>query len=300
MMCHKKSKFLFFTPELAVVLCFCLGLFTGCSSVGSFDSSGVNGKNFEELEPSSFIPDCSPEELSWQKINSFAEYFSFENAEIPLRWHLVKISLDSPKVKIVAFPSKKTELNRGITGKKFAKDSGCFVSVNTTPFEGKFLSSRKIVGIHKVQNVVFSWPVPRYAALVLKTRPDGSLKAFVCNQGEEERLQEGDFAFGGFFTILKHGEPVEFSYSSRNSRSAAGVSSDGKTLFLLAVEGEKLGKSRGLSYGECARIMLFAGAADSLQFDGGGSVSLFIEEKNVLSCRNFRKCGAFFGLVMED
>lgn len=277
-----------------------LCLFAGCSSVGGFAGSGGSGNGFEEAELSAFIPDCAPGEIPWKKINSFAECFSFESRELPVRWHLVKVSLDSPGLKIAAFPSKMSEVNSGTTGKKFAGDSGCFVSVNTTPFKGKFLSSRKLVGIHKVQDEIFSRPVPGYAALVFKTQPDGSLRAFACSQSEEKILADGDFAFGGFFTILKDGQPVEFSYSSRNSRTAAGISSDGKKLFLLAVEGERRKKSRGLSYGECAGIMLFAGAADSIQFDGGGSTSLFIEGKNALSYRSFRKCGAFFGLYAED
>jgi len=108
-------------------------------------------------------------------------------------------------------------------------------------------------------------------------------------------IEDFDYVFGGFFEILKNNEEVEFSYSSRNSRTAAGISSDGKTLFLLVVEGERKNLSRGLSYGECAKILKSAGSADGLEFDGGSSSSLFVDGKNVLLYRNFRKCAAFFG-----
>ena len=110
-----------------------------------------------------------------------------------------------------------------------------------------------------------------------------------------DNIEDFDYVFGGFFEILKDDKEVEFSYSSRNSRTAAGISSDGKTLFLLVVEGERKNLSRGLSYGECAKILKSAGSSDALEFDGGSSSSLFIEGKNVLLYRNFRKCAAFFG-----
>ena len=47
-------------------------------------------------------------------------------------------------------------------------------------------------------------------------------------------IEDFNYVFGGFFEILKDDEEVEFSYSSRNSRTAAGISSDGKTLTIAA------------------------------------------------------------------
>ena len=74
-----------------------------------------------------------------------------------------------------------------------------------------------------------------------------------------------------------------------------GVSKDGKTLYLLVVEGEKQKYSRGLSFQECADIFIRLGADNALQMDGGGSASLFINGENVLSYRKFRKNAAFAG-----
>ena len=274
----KKTYFILF----CAVFCF----FTGCSSLSS-----LKNEAFSELDESSYIP----EKIEWKKINSLSEYFLFENKNVPLRYHLVKIDLSSQSLKISAYPLKKNELGKGASATSFAKKSGSFVSINTSPFKGRFFSKRKIVGIHKIREQILSEENGRYSALGFKTEKDGSLKAFVANQNELNSIEDFNYVFGGFFEILKDDEEIEFSYSSRNSRTAAGISSDGKTLFLLVVEGERKNLSRGLSYGECAKILKSAGSADALEFDGGSSSSLFIDGKNVLLNRNFRKCAAFFG-----
>jgi len=274
----KKTYFFLF----CAVFCF----FTGCSSLSS-----LKNEPFVELDESSYIP----EKIEWKKINSLSEYFLFENKNVPLRYHLVKIDLSLQNLKISAYPFRKNELGKGISAASFAKKSGSFVSVNTTPFNGRFFSKRKIVGIHKIQKQIFSEKNGRYSALGLKTERDGTLKAFVANQNELKSIEDFDYVFGGFFEILKNSEEIEFLYSSRNSRTAAGISSDGKTLFLLVVEGERKVLSLGLSYGECAKILKFAGSADGLEFDGGSSSSLFVDGKNVLLYPNFSKCAAFLG-----
>ena len=268
------------------LFCAAFCFFTGCSSLSS-----LKNEPFVELDESSYIP----EKIEWKKINSFSEYFLFENKKVPLRYHLVKVELSPQNLKISAYPSKKNELEKGISAASFAKKSGSFVSINTAPFKGRFFSKRKIVGIYKIQGRVFSEKNGRYSALGFKTEKDGSLKAFIANQNELNSIEEFDYIFGGFFEILKNNEEIEFLYSSRNSRTAAGISSDGKTLFLLVVEGERIFLSKGLSYGECAKILKFAGSADGLEFDGGSSSSLFVNGKNMLLYRNFTKCAAFFG-----
>ena len=74
---------------------------------------------------------------------------------------------------------------------------------------------------------------------------------------------------------------------------------DGKTLFLLCAEGERKGKSVGLSYQDSSDILLAAGAKDAIQMDGGGSTSLFVNGKNFLSYPSIRKNAVFIGFSMK-
>ena len=46
--------------------------------------------------------------------------------------------------------------------------------------------------------------------------------------------------------------------------------------------------SEGLSYPECARVLAAMGADDAMEFDGGGSSSLFIGGKNMLAYPSLR------------
>ncbi|HHY37027.1 MAG TPA: phosphodiester glycosidase family protein [Firmicutes bacterium] len=132
----------------------------------------------------------------------------------------------------------------------------------------------------------------------------------VSETGEQE-IPEGGFALvaGGaaadYFRTLRPGDPIEFSYTTvpdwrnylaalggggillqdgrivtdghqvegRHPRSAAGVSADGKTLYLVAVDGRQ-DESRGLEQGELALLLLELGAYNAINLDGGGSTTL--------------------------
>lgn len=271
--------------SLAVLISFACG----CSLVRIYDEP------FVAADYSSYVP----EKIEWKEVNGCCGYYLFEDSAIPLRWHCVKVDLSYPGLQITAFPSAEEDIGKGSTAKRFARKSGSFVSINTSPFAGKFLARRTIVGAHKAGGKVFAAAEPRYSALLFKREDDGTLRGFIEQNQDDAEIEKYDYAFGGFFTILKNGEKTYFTFESRNSRTAAGLSADGKTLFLLVVEGERPFKSKGLSYPECADIMASLGAADCLEMDGGGSSSLFINGKNMLYYRTIRHDAAFLGFKKE-
>jgi exopolysaccharide biosynthesis protein len=80
---------------------------------------------------------------------------------------------------------------------------------------------------------------------------------------------------GGFFTVLRDGSITENAQQgqARHPRSAAGLSRDGSTLYLLVVDGRQFG-SIGATEAELAAILNRLGACDGLNFDGGGSTAL--------------------------
>lgn len=57
----------------------------------------------------------------------------------------------------------------------------------------------------------------------------------------------------------------------RHPRTAAGVSRDGETLYLLVVDGRREGWSDGATLPEMADLMIELGAYDAVNLDGGGS-----------------------------
>lgn len=269
--------------------------------------------DFEEAPcPASYIP--SETQLFWQKINNegWAEYFSFENKEYPIKYHCVKIKLDHEGLSIITYPSSekdfiktdknKTDFFTGITAKKFSKKFMPEVSINTSPFglQSKKLkkiallsSKRKIIGLHLANREEISAPIKKYGAIAFKKTDSGWQGKIIKSQ--LENIEDYDFAFGGFFQILSGWKKEEFPRKSRDSRTALGLSEDGKMLYILVVEGEKKSQSAGLSYQECSDIMISLGASDAIQMDGGGSSSLYIAGKNMLSYNTNRICGVYLG-----
>ena len=139
-------------------------------------------------------------------------------------------------------------------------------------------------------------PVERYCALTFFQNEDESWRAEIFDNQMEIIEHNPDFAFGGFYTILRDYEILSFPANNYDSRSGCGISEDGQKIFLLAVEGEKQNQSIGLSYPACAEIFLALGCKDAMQFDGGGTTCLFVGGRNKLSYRPFRKSPAFFGV----
>ena len=285
---------------LAAALCAFLLVLTACASAGSGRGHAViSADSYIQVEKSLYVPEV--ENIEWKRFYSGAEYFFFENKDFPVRYHCVKIDLSDPSVKISAFPSSKDEFHKkkgkttefftGIRAGKLAKKTGSEIIVNTTPFAGKsgtwnltakLTSTRKIVGVHIVEKQLISKPIERYAALLIN-KTDRGFEARIVASQKENAFENCDFAFGGFFEILKDYKKSSFDWISHDSRTAIGITEDKKTLFLLVVEGEFQSKSKGLSYPECADIMLALGARDALEMDGGGSSALFISGKNMLS-----------------
>lgn len=69
--------------------------------------------------------------------------------------------------------------------------------------------------------------------------------------------------------------------SSRHPRSAVGIGPEGGDIYLVAVEGRS-DQSRGASLEELARLLLSLGAAEAMAFDGGRSVSMYVDGREVV------------------
>ena len=251
-------------------LCF-LFLFLGCVS-----RPAISAEDEALLYP---VETYVPETFEWEEVCPGVSRFDFENADIPLIYHAVKIDLNNPELTVTCTQWERTS--------DFAARENCLVAINATPF-GK---DGQLVGIHKEKGNIISHSNSRYAAIAFG--PDG-VKIFESQRDEE--FEAFDFTFGGFWVVLKNGEVVEAFVRRCDSRSGAGISADGKTLFLLVVEGERAARSIGLSYPQCGEIFRAMGCSDALEFDGGGSSDLCINGRSLLSYKVRRVQGNSFGV----
>jgi hypothetical protein len=160
----------------------------------------------------------------------------------------------------------------------FVRDNGLLAGINTVPFDPSSAregEERRVAGIAISGGALIAPPIARYDALVFYR--DGG--AAIVNQGEfgESPSPEILHAVGGFHRILREGElterALEKAEGPRYARSAAGLSRDGRTLYLIVINGGFPG-SKGATEAETALILKRLGAGDALNLDGGGSSAL--------------------------
>ncbi|WP_231956127.1 phosphodiester glycosidase family protein [Aneurinibacillus soli] len=83
-------------------------------------------------------------------------------------------------------------------------------------------------------------------------------------------------AVGGHVVLVKNGQaltniPSDY-ISGYQPRSAFGISQDGKTVYMVAVEGSSA--SKGITLDEMAQLLKQLGAYNAANFDGGGSTTM--------------------------
>jgi hypothetical protein len=231
-----------------------------------------------------------------------------ENAVTP--WHLVTVTKEA-LVAVRVYPGPDDLDRTGVfPGKRvapFAATAGVDLAFNASPFDtpGGYLSrKRRTVGLLVTGGRLLSPPVARYAALVF--REDGR---FAVLQSQEDAMPTAApgtvpdaapvgilHAIGGFFPILRDGEVVAPLSGGRDARLAAGVSSDGGTLYLLIGAGSDWGGGRGLTHRDCAELLRRAGAVDALALDGGSSVCVVIGGKALPNGFEPRSVGVIVGV----
>jgi hypothetical protein len=197
-------------------------------------------------------------------------------------WAL-RIDLEDPALEVVVNGPEPVEglLRRGyipsVTVGGFVERGGYLAGINTNPFSpasGKTGEERHIDGIAVSRGRLVSDPHPSFDALVFY-RAGG---AAIVSQTDlsPEALEGIDNAVGGFYRVLENGElprAVLEGSQNRHPRSAAGISADGRYLYLLVVDGRRPG-SAGATLAELGLLLKRLGAAGGINFDGGGSTAL--------------------------
>ncbi len=242
-----------------------------------------------------------PQEIEWQtieindKIDSNFKLVSFIIKKENVEWKCLKIDLDAENLEIVAAPYSQ-DLGKRFFLQNYSKKHKLLAAVNTVPFD---LDGRTFipVSIVKIDNEEICPVNEDYSALAFSLNP---LRARIVRNQTQEAFEDCPYAFGGFFTILQDGQIFEFEKYKR-SRTAVGISEDGRYLYLFACCGINCPTGRnGLNFEECALILQKLGAEAAMEFDGGHSSGLTINGKNAIKPSLQRKVPAAFGLRYKD
>ncbi len=238
-----------------------------------------------------------PEAFEWEEVCPGVSRFDFENSEIPLIYHAVRIDLtfawaagQGRTLELVCSCNESTA--------QFAARTQCAVAVNATPFT----RSGQLAGIHKEAGVLLSQPVARYGAIAFKLAENVGGPGCVARIFESQvdgEIEDFEYAFGGFFVVLDRGEVCTEFIRRGDSRTGVGLSADGRILYFLVVEGEWPDRSRGLSYPQCGEIFKAMGCNQALELDGGSSSDLCVNGKSVLSYKVHNRQVNSFGFRVK-
>ena len=246
---------------------------------------------FSRIDGQPFVAADLPEEVRpfWQPFpgipaDNYADaagfclaFFSGRVSQPRLEFHALRLYLLSPAMQIVVAGGMDGGAGGGVLSTRvstFVRDNDLLAGINALPFapvSGREGEPRTNVGLVVADGRIVSPPHRSFDALVFFE--DGS--AAIKPQLEIHSAEYIVNAVGGFGRILENYEPVPrvMYLQPRHPRSAAGISSCGRFLYLLVVDGRRAG-SVGSTELETALLLRALGAAEGINFDGGGSTSL--------------------------
>ena len=192
----------------------------------------------------------------------------------PLKAQVLRVKLGTPGVSVVATPDN-GEAPGETTGERtttFLKRMGCQAAVNAGPFD-KVTSAEG--GALEVSGLQVSG-----GKVVSK---DNGYPVLLIDAGGRARIRKKPALTGireavsGFQVVLWEGRTVATDVKL-HPRTGAGVSGDGKTLWLLVVDGRQVGTSEGCTTVEMAGWLRAMGAEAGLNLDGGGTTTMVLAD----------------------
>ncbi len=196
----------------------------------------------------------------------------------------LRIDLDAPGLAVVGTPSNGDAPleTTAETTPAFLERLGLAVAVNAhffAPCCDSEPEPKDLVGLAVSAGELVSPPAEGSGtgACVLVVRDDRG--AEVLGLAAPSDLGRVDVAVAGSHVLLRDGELVappdaEEGFQHVHPRTAAGVSADGRTLYLLTIDGRQIGWSNGATLRETAAWLRLLGADDALNLDGGGSTTM--------------------------
>ena len=193
----------------------------------------------------------------------------------PLAVYAVRIDLANPTIRFLVTPSngeQELETN-GQKTSTFLETHRCQVAINASPF-GPVLDTegtpRDIQGLSVSRGAVYS-------------EAKGNQGAILITRDNHVTLATPPFevsgvynAASGFGMLIEDGRSLGTTEGPRHPRTAAGVSQDGRFLYLLVIDGRQPDYSVGATTAETAAWLRQLGAYTGLNLDGGGSTTLVI------------------------
>jgi hypothetical protein len=221
------------------------------------------------------------------------ERFARAQAAGPLAGVVAKIDLSDPRAQVeLALAKKKSEPNCSAqleTPSTAAREQNFDIAVNASFFAApveRNVDGKKVryfvgncatpVGWHVNAKEKISEPANDRLRATLIMREDGraSIVADVKTLPAKTR-----WAVSGNAVVVTNGRVVSTDATgARHPRTVAGLSEDGKTLFLVVVDGRAPMHSVGANMLELGELLVSLGVHDAVNLDGGGSTAMVVRD----------------------
>ena len=264
--------------------------------------SRIGGESFASdhfpLAVTLHLPDWSPP--APQPEGEIADGLAYSRivraGDKPLVAHVVTVDLTHPRYRFLVSPgdpSGGSEYVAGLTS-DYLKRTGAVLAINGSyflPFSGGSPGGDDYYP-HAGDPASVSGAAVSGGQVVspVETDLDIRVNAIVCFDALLVAIEDGQVCPDGYTDglaagprLLADGAQRDFSafdnrYASTPApRTAMGVSEDGKTAWIVTVDGRQDGYSIGADLNELADIFARLGARDAINLDGGGSTTLVIK-----------------------
>jgi len=193
-----------------------------------------------------------------------------------MKVNALRVHLREPGIAFLVTPSN-GEAPLDTTGtwtSTFLLAYNCQVAVNASPFAPVVQrphTPQDVLGLSVSRGDRYSPPNNTYGVLLISKDNKAWIATPPINANDAYN------AIGGFRLLLQGGKNVGKD-DVRHPRTAAGLSRDGRFLYLVVLDGRQKGYSEGATTAETAEWMKSLGAWDALNLDGGGSTAMAISD----------------------
>ncbi|GEM_PF-3172499 len=208
----------------------------------------------------------------------------------PLRTWIVRIDLDTPGVRfaltrpdVSSAASQPAHETLSATTLDFAMQRGVQLAVNTSafgPFRPRMGQPMDVVGLAAVAGRKFSEPHERFGALYISRAGRVALKGPPLPQRDLWHVVAGFRMLVDDRHVVVSDRVMRSKFGGVNPRTAVGSDREGRTLWIVVVDGRQQGVSEGITLIELACLMESLGVWDALNLDGGGSSTLVVEDRD--------------------
>lgn len=209
----------------------------------------------------------------WERVADGVEYRRVTRDTLDV--HIARIDLGEPALRVIAT----AEADRGMTVSEFAKAQNAIVAVNADYFDEQMRPIGLAIGPCGV------WGEPQSVRRQPIVAVGKGRAAILPHDAAIEEWMTG--AVSGWPMLVASCEAIEnlpgsdFFTRAPHPRTAAALSKDGRTLYLLVADGRREGVP-GPTLPELANfIVTELGACTALNLDGGGSSAMWVEDEIV-------------------